>query len=86
MAVFGITKGLMDRLSYGKKFAVIGTVFLVFAGFLLSLLVSNLNSQIAFNQKEIYGARYIKPVMTLLRSVQDARSHVHALEHGENGS
>lgn len=64
---------LLNRLSYPRKLALIGLVFLlplVFSGF---LLLSGINTNIAFAGRELAGLESIQPLKKLLRAAQEHR-------------
>lgn len=64
---------LLNRLSYPRKLALIGLVFLlplVFSGF---LLLSGINANIAFAGRELAGLESIQPLKKLLRAAQEHR-------------
>lgn len=66
-------KRLMDRLPYFYKFMTLWLVILILTGYMLHAIITNLNGQIGFSQKEIYGAYYIKPIKELVILQQESR-------------
>ncbi|PWT91161.1 MAG: hypothetical protein C5B54_05850 [Acidobacteria bacterium] len=61
---------LMNRLTFPKKFTLITVLFAIPAFFLLYVLLSEINSNIGFAQKEITGIQYIKPLRVLMQKIQ----------------
>lgn len=76
---------LMDKLTYPRKFLLIFLLFALPLGLTLYLLVSEINSSIRFAEKEIAGARYLRPLRALQEQV--ARSRLAAAEYmaGQTG-
>ena len=74
---WGEARQLMDRLTYPRKFLLIFLlIFLLFAlplGMTLYLLVGEINNSIHFAQKEIAGARYLRPLRALQEQVARSR-------------
>jgi signal transduction histidine kinase/DNA-binding response OmpR family regulator/HPt (histidine-containing phosphotransfer) domain-containing protein len=64
---------LMDRLTYPRKFLLIFLLFALPLGLTLYLLVGEINSSIQFAQKEISGARYLRPLRALQEEVARSR-------------
>ncbi|MEG3910529.1 SpoIIE family protein phosphatase [Microcoleus sp. w2-18bC1] len=56
---------LMNRLSYPKKFLLIGFLFAIPLTLVMYLLISEINSRVDFSQKEIYGNQYLRPLRQL---------------------
>jgi methyl-accepting chemotaxis protein len=65
---------LMARLTYARKFVVIGLVLLVPAAFALQAYWSQQGAQIEFSAKERVGIRYMGPARELLTALVEARS------------
>jgi len=63
----------MNRLRYPRKFALISLLFAVPLGFTLYLLVSAINQQVEFAEKEIVGNAYLRPLRNLMEHVPEAR-------------
>lgn len=64
---------LLNRLSYPHKLALIGLVFLLpffFSGY---LLLSGINADITFAQRELAGFQSLQPLKNLLRAAQAHR-------------
>jgi len=64
---------LMDKLRYSQKFGIIILMVIILAGGIIYLLLSNLESQKNFSQKEVYGIEYINPLKDLLYNMQEYR-------------
>ncbi|MEZ2231440.1 SpoIIE family protein phosphatase [Microcoleus sp.] len=64
---FGIH--LMNRLSYPQKFILIGFLFALPLTLVIYLLISEINSQVNFAQKEIYGNEYLRPLRQLRQHI-----------------
>jgi PAS domain S-box-containing protein len=64
---------VMNRLRYPQKFAVISLLFALPLGFVLYLLLSEINDRIAFAHKEILGTQYLRPLRGLLEHVPQSR-------------
>jgi signal transduction histidine kinase/DNA-binding NarL/FixJ family response regulator len=58
--------GLMNRLRYPRKFALISLLFAVPLGLTLTLWLTELHERIAFAEKELVGLRYVAAVSQLL--------------------
>jgi sigma-B regulation protein RsbU (phosphoserine phosphatase) len=63
----------MDRLTYPRKFLLIFLLFALPLGMTLYLLVGEINNSIQFAQKEIAGARYLRPLRALQEQVARSR-------------
>jgi sigma-B regulation protein RsbU (phosphoserine phosphatase) len=72
---------LMNRLNYPQKFTLIGFLFAMPLTLVIYLLISEINGQINFAQKEIYGNQYLRPLRQLrqhipkLQLLDDQRSY-----------
>ncbi len=60
---------LMNRLSYPQKFILIGFLFALPLTLVIYLLISEINSQVNFAQKEIYGNEYLRPLRQLRQDI-----------------
>ncbi|MEK0192294.1 MAG: HAMP domain-containing protein [Oscillatoriales cyanobacterium] len=60
---------LMNRLSYPQKFILIGFLFALPLTLVIYLLISEINSQVNFAQKEIYGNEYLRPLRQLRQHI-----------------
>jgi len=92
--LFGPAVALMRRLSYPKKFALIGLLSALAVGFPLASMTFNLMGSIKQGQRELHGVALIKPMLHVIQSLQqhrmltaealtnnaDARNRVPALE------
>jgi len=71
----------MNRLNYPQKFTLIGFLFAMPLTLVIYLLISEINGQINFAQKEIYGNQYLRPLRQLrqhipkLQLLDDQRSY-----------
>ncbi len=63
----------MDRLTYPRKFLLIFLLFALPLGMTLYLLVGEINNSMRFAQKEISGARYLRPLRALQEQVARSR-------------
>ncbi|MEZ2240003.1 SpoIIE family protein phosphatase [Microcoleus sp.] len=59
----------MNRLSYPQKFILIGFLFALPLTLVIYLLISEINSQVNFSQKEIYGNEYLRPLRQLRQHI-----------------
>lgn len=73
---------LMDRLKYPQKFLVISLSFLVLITVLIYIVISNLNRQIEFTERELIGAEYIQPVMELIINLEQHRGVTYGYLNG----
>jgi methyl-accepting chemotaxis protein len=64
---------LMGRLTYARKFVLIGLVLLVPAGVALHAYWAQQGAQIAFSAKERVGDAYLEPTRDLLTGLVEAR-------------
>lgn len=65
--------GLMNRLKYPQKFALITFLFLLPMSLLMFFFVSAVNIQVQFAQKELVGTAYLRPLRALLEDALRAR-------------
>jgi len=72
---FDFSVSLMSKLKYAQKFAVLGTSILILTAGIIYLLLSNLQSQAEFSQKENLGVEYINPLRNLLYEMQLQRKY-----------
>ena len=72
-ALFAPAVGLMNRLKYPYKFAVIGVVALVAIAYLLASLTINLRSTLEQSQRELDGIALVKPLLRYVQAVQQHR-------------
>jgi signal transduction histidine kinase len=74
---------LMDRLKYPGKMAVIASVFSVALIFFMYLLVTEINADVKFAEKERLGATYVQALMKLARDMQLHRGMSNAFLSGD---
>ena len=72
-ALFAPAVGLMNRLKYPLKFAVIGVVALIAIAYLLVSLTVHLRSALVQNQRELDGVALVKPLLRYVQVVQQHR-------------
>ncbi|TAG91540.1 MAG: HAMP domain-containing protein [Oscillatoriales cyanobacterium] len=60
---------LMNRLSYPQKFTLIGFLFAMPLTLVIYLLISEINNQVNFAQKEILGNQYLRPLRELRQDI-----------------
>jgi PAS domain-containing protein len=65
--VFSPALALMARLKYPQRFGLITVLFLLPLGIALFMLVSRINHDIDFAQREIQGTAYMRPANMLFR-------------------
>jgi serine phosphatase RsbU (regulator of sigma subunit) len=58
----------LNTLNYPKKFILISLVFALPLVLMISVIFADINSRIAFIQKEIYGTEYLRPLRKLRES------------------
>ncbi len=73
MALFVPAMAVMNRLSYGRKFVLIGALLAVPGAALLHLQVSGAQQLIEFGRAERAGVAYLQPLCEVLRAVQRHR-------------
>lgn len=71
--VFAPAVSLLNRLSYPRKFGLIGLLFALPLGLVSFFWVSELNHQIAFSAKEQWGNEYLRPIQQLASDLQEHR-------------
>ena len=60
---------LMNRLSYPQKFTLIGFLFAMPLTLVIYLLISEINNQVNFAQKETSGNQYLRPLRELRQDI-----------------
>ena len=70
---FAPAVALMNRLTYPRKFGLIGLLFTLPLGLVTFFLVSELNDRIAFSAKEQLGNEYLRPVQQFASDLRDHR-------------
>jgi signal transduction histidine kinase len=73
MALFVPAMAVMNRLSYGRKFILIGALLAIPGASLLHLQVSGAQQLIEFGRAERAGVAYLEPLCEVLRAVQRHR-------------
>src|SRR4051812_49650145 len=73
MTRMNLTAALMARLTYARKFALLGLVLLAPAAFALHAYWSVQGDTLAFADSERVGVRYVAPANELALKVIDAR-------------
>lgn len=64
---------LMNRLTYPRKFGLIGLLFTLPLGVVTFFLVSELNERIAFSAKEQLGNEFLHPLQQFATDLRDHR-------------
>jgi len=75
--------GLINRLSYSRKFLLIGLVILLPLSVTLYFLLSGINREIEFTRKERMGIEYILELRKLLEDVPQHRGMTNAFLNGD---
>lgn len=75
---------VLDRLRYGRKFVLIGLVFLLPFSYVGYLQFKASSHDVEFNRKEQVGVAYIQPTLSYLYSVQRHRVFVAAQAVGDS--
>jgi signal transduction histidine kinase len=70
--------GLMNRLDYARKFALVSFVFAVPLGLMMYLWLAEIRDRLAFADKERAGVEYVVPLTRLLQRLQQHETHVAA--------
>jgi PAS domain S-box-containing protein len=74
---------LMNRLTFPRKFALIGLFFAIPLGLVMYFLIGEMNNGIEFANKEVLGTEYLRPVIRLVGSLQMHRGRSYALAQSE---
>src|SRR5690349_9441936 len=82
MTLFMPAIALMGRLKISSKFMLVSILFVLPLALTATLLIGNIQDQIAFTQKELTGAEYIKATQSLLQHIQQHRALTVALRNG----
>ena len=64
---------LMNRLTYLKKFMLVGLLFALPLGLVLFLLVSEIDDRINFSKKELVGNKILSALRPVLENLQSER-------------
>jgi PAS domain S-box-containing protein len=75
--------GVMNRLSYPRKFILICLLFTLPLGFVMFQLTAAINAELSVAQAELRGTGYLRPVSSLLRHVIEHQSLVDRYRPGE---
>src|SRR6185436_14786438 len=81
--IFNPAVAFMGRIRFSSKFALISLLFALPIAFLSWMLVSELNSTIAFAEKERTGVAYNRAVLAMLQHVQHHRGLAGGLLNGD---
>ena len=82
-ALFKPATKLMGSLRFSAKFALVSLLFILPIAFLSWMLVSELNSTIAFAEKERVGVAYNRALISMLQHVQHHRGLAGGLLNGD---
>lgn len=74
---------LMNNLKYGYKFSLIGFIFVAQVAGLMYFLVSEMNENIDFAQKERVGVEYVRTIIPFFTSVQDYQRYFYLSDNSE---
>jgi signal transduction histidine kinase/DNA-binding response OmpR family regulator len=78
--------GVMNRLRYPQKFALISLLFALPLALVMYLLVSEIDDRIAFARKEIRGDEYLRPLRALLEHVGQSQIQARDALAGQRAS
>jgi PAS domain S-box-containing protein len=81
--LFAPAIALMNRLKYPQKFALISLLFAIPLALLIILYLFEVNSRIAFAQKEIDGDAYLRPLRQLLEHTLQEELLAHDFVNGD---
>jgi len=84
--LFAPAIALMNRLKYPQKFALISLLFAIPLALLFILYLSEVNSRIAFAQKEIDGNAYLRPLRQLLDHTLQEELLAHEFVNGNQSA
>ncbi|HEY9052848.1 MAG TPA: methyl-accepting chemotaxis protein [Gammaproteobacteria bacterium] len=83
-AILAPAKALMGYLRYLHKFILVFAIFLIPLGILLTVLFTNLNKNIQFDEQEIRGVEYIAAVRQILEHIPQHRGMTAAYLNGDH--
>lgn len=83
-SVFAPAVSLLNRLTYPRKFGLIGLLSALPLGLVTFFLVSELNDRIAFSAKEKLGNEYLRPVQQFASDLRNHRGLTWARADHEN--
>jgi signal transduction histidine kinase len=72
-AIFAPAMAVMNRLSYGRKFVLIGMLLAIPGAALLSLQLSSAEQAIDFGRRERAGVAYLEPLWSALHALERQR-------------
>src|SRR5262245_12145957 len=75
--------GLMNRLSYPRKFLLISVFFLAALALVMYFLLLEVNERIEFTVKETVGTQYLRPMVKLFLDAGEARRLARVFHRGE---
>ncbi len=84
--VFAPAVKLLNRLTYPRKFGLIGLLFALPLGLVTFFLVKELNDRIAFSAKEQLGNEYLRPVQQFASDLRDHRGLTWARADQQNAA
>ncbi|MDP1634059.1 MAG: hypothetical protein Q8L69_05185, partial [Gallionellaceae bacterium] len=74
---------LLSQLTFPRKLALVGTLFLIPLALLAILLLPRLNADIAFSERELIGLQAIKPIKILTARAQAQRGTAQLILNGD---
>lgn len=74
---------LLSQLTFPRKLALVGVLFLIPLALLAVLLLPRLNADIAFAERELVGLQAIEPIKILTSQAQAHRGTVHLILNGD---
>ncbi|MDP2878698.1 MAG: diguanylate cyclase, partial [Sulfuricella sp.] len=74
---------LLSQLTFPRKLALVGVLFLIPLALLAILLLPRLNADIAFAERELVGIQAIKPIKILTAQAQAHRGTVQLILNGD---
>ena len=77
---------LLNRLSYPRKLALVGCVFLLPLLFFGQRLISDIDADLAFDTREMIGLRHVRPFKSLMRLMQEHRGISQLALNGDAGA
>jgi methyl-accepting chemotaxis protein len=77
---------LMNRLSFAKKIALIGTLFLMSVAGLTSVILHKYGAEADFSRKELVGAAMARPMNDVLLNLQTHRFNSKLVLEGSKGN
>jgi len=76
--------GLMNRLTYPRKFLLISVFFLAALGLIMYFLLLELGERIDFTVKETVGTQYLRPMVKLFLDAGEARRLARVYHRGQD--